>query len=115
MTNDRAGQAATAALRASRSFLKQEIRRCVAAVLWAALPALALAQAPQLPKSPLTINVVDVAGDLALTQGAVEAYQASHPNLVAKVNFTKAPAAELPAKLQAMQAAGRSDIARGRR
>jgi len=33
----------------------------------------ALAQAPALPKSPVTINVVDVAGDLALTQSAIEA------------------------------------------
>jgi putative spermidine/putrescine transport system substrate-binding protein len=82
---------------------------CTAAVLTAA-PPLAVGQSPQLPKSPVTINVVDVAGDLALTQGAIEAYQAKHPNLVAKVSFTKAPAPELPAKLQAMQAAGRSDI-----
>src|SRR6202171_2325681 len=68
------------------------------------------AQTPPLPKSPVTISVVDVAGDLALTQGAIEAYQAKNPNLVAKVNFTKAPAPELPAKLKAMQGAGRSDI-----
>jgi putative spermidine/putrescine transport system substrate-binding protein len=69
----------------------------------------AIAQVPA-PASPLTINVVDVAGDLALTQGAIEAYQQKNPKLVAKVNFTKAPAPELPAKLKAMQAAGRSDI-----
>src|SRR5438094_8284731 len=68
------------------------------------------AQTPPLPKSPVTINVVDVAGDLALTQAAIEAYQAKNPNLVSKVSFTKAPAPELPAKLKAMQAAGRSDI-----
>ncbi len=68
------------------------------------------AQTPALPKSPVTISVVDVVGDLALTQGAIEAYQAKNPNLVAKVNFTKAPAPELPAKLKAMQGAGRSDI-----
>ena len=42
--------------------------------------------------------------------GAIEAYQQKNPKLVAKVNFTKAPAPELPAKLKAMQAAGRSDI-----
>jgi putative spermidine/putrescine transport system substrate-binding protein len=68
------------------------------------------AQTPALPKSPVTINVVDVAGDLALTQSGIEAYQAKNPNLVAKVTFTKAPAPELPAKLKAMQDAGRSDI-----
>jgi len=70
----------------------------------------ALAQAPAMPKSPVTINVVDVAGDLALTQSGIEAYQAKNPGLVGKVTFTKAPAPELPAKLKAMQAAGRTDI-----
>src|SRR6185437_12586093 len=110
LTIDRAEQAATVALRASRGLLGQRIRRCVALVLLAGAPAMGWTQAPPLPKSPVTINVVDVAGDLALTQGAIEAYQASHPNLVAKVNFTKAPAPELPAKLKAMQNAGRSDI-----
>ena len=88
------------------------LARTFAAVGVAALLAgapVAIAQMPA-PASPLTINVVDVAGDLALTQGAIEAYQQKNPKLVAKVNFTKAPAPELPAKLKAMQAAGRSDI-----
>ena len=88
------------------------LARTLAAVGVAALLAgapVAIAQVPA-PASPLTINVVDVAGDLALTQGAIEAYQQKNPKLVAKVNFTKAPAPELPAKLKAMQAAGRSDI-----
>jgi putative spermidine/putrescine transport system substrate-binding protein len=70
----------------------------------------ALAQVPAMPKSPVTINIVDVAGNLALTQDAIEQYQKSRSNLVAKVNFTKAPAPELPGKLKAMQGAGRSDI-----
>src|SRR5437764_10468987 len=83
---------------------------CAAALLTAAAATSTLAQTPPLPKSPVTINVVDVAGDLALTQAAIEAYQAKNPNLVSKVSFTKAPAPELPAKLKAMQAAGRSDI-----
>jgi putative spermidine/putrescine transport system substrate-binding protein len=69
----------------------------------------ALAQ-PTAPASPLTINVVDVAGNLALTQDAFEAYKAKNPKLVEKFVFTKATAPELPAKLKAMQAAGRSDI-----
>ena len=32
----------------------------------------AFAQMPPMPKSPVTINVIDVAGDLALTQAAIE-------------------------------------------
>jgi putative spermidine/putrescine transport system substrate-binding protein len=81
-----------------------------AAALAAMLVPGAFAQVPAMPKSPVTINIVDVAGNLALTQDAIEAYQKSHSNLVSKFNFTKAPAPELPGKLKAMQGAGRSDI-----
>ena len=49
-------------------------------------------------------------GNLALTQDAIELFQKKHPELIAKINFTKAPAPELPGKLKAMQGAGRSDI-----
>ena len=64
----------------------------------------------QAPKSPLTINVVDVGGALALLQDAIEAYKTKNPTHVARFTFTKAPAPELPGKLKAMQGAGRSDI-----
>lgn len=70
----------------------------------------AFAQGLTLPKSPVTINVVDVAGNLALTQPAIEAYRAAKPNLVSKVTFSKAPAPELPGKIKAQQDAGRVDI-----
>jgi putative spermidine/putrescine transport system substrate-binding protein len=85
------------------------LRAGLAAVALATF-SLAEAQTPPMPKSPVTINVIDVAGDLALTQAAIEAYQAKHPELVSKVTFNKAPAPELAGKLKAMQAAGRSDI-----
>ncbi len=70
----------------------------------------AAAQIPAMPKSPVTLNVVDVAGNLALTQDAIDAYQKSHSQVVSKITFTKAPSPELPGKLKAMQGAGRSDI-----
>ncbi len=63
-----------------------------------------------MPTSAVTINIVDVAGNLALTQDAIELYGKKHPKLVSKFNFTKAPAPELPGKLKAMQGGGRSDI-----
>jgi putative spermidine/putrescine transport system substrate-binding protein len=68
------------------------------------------ANLPALPKSPVTINLVDVAGDLALTQGAFQNYVKAKPQVVSKFNFTKAPAPELPGKLKAQQDAGRVDI-----
>ncbi|PCE24706.1 extracellular solute-binding protein [Burkholderia ubonensis] len=60
--------------------------------------------------APVSINVVDVAGNLQLTQKAIEAFKEKNPNLVANVTFTNAPAPQLPGKIKAMQAAGRSDI-----
>jgi putative spermidine/putrescine transport system substrate-binding protein len=78
------------------------------AALLAGMPA--FAQAPALPKAAVAINVIDVAGNLALTQKAFELYAKNKPNLVSKFNFTKAPAPELPGKIKAQQAANRVDI-----
>jgi putative spermidine/putrescine transport system substrate-binding protein len=47
--------------------------------------------------------VVDVAGNLALTQEALEAYRTKNPQLVSKITYTKAPAPELAGKIKAMQ------------
>ncbi len=83
----------------------------VAAATLVCLPApVARAQVPAFPSGPVTINVVDVAGNLALTQDAFELYAKKNPTRVAKFTFTKAPAPELPGKLKAMQSAGRMDI-----
>jgi putative spermidine/putrescine transport system substrate-binding protein len=62
------------------------------------------------PKEPLVISVIDVAGDLQLSQLAFEKFAKLHPDLVKKFVFTQAPAPELAAKLQAQQAANRVDI-----
>ncbi len=62
------------------------------------------------PKAPLALSIVDVAGNLALTQKAFEAYRRAKPEMVGKMTFTKAPAPELPSKLRAQQAANRVDI-----
>src|SRR5260221_14003184 len=71
---------------------------------------LAQADSPPLPKSPQTINVIDVGGLLALTQAGIENYRRAHPELVAKFTLTKAPAPELGRNLKAQQDAGRVDI-----
>ncbi|WP_423392317.1 ABC transporter substrate-binding protein [Burkholderia sp. LMG 21824] len=60
--------------------------------------------------APVSLNIVDVAGNLQLTQKAIEAFRDKNPNLVSNVTFTNAPAPQLPGKIKAMQAAGRSDI-----
>lgn len=68
------------------------------------------ATAPALPSSPVTLNIIDVAGNLQLTQGAIEEYARANPKLISRVTFSQAPAPELPGKLKAQQAAGQVDI-----
>ena len=63
-----------------------------------------------MPKSPVTINLVDVGGALALVQKPIENFRTANPNLVSRITFTKAPAPELPGKLKAQQDAGHVDI-----
>ncbi len=65
---------------------------------------------PPLPTSPVELNVIDVAGQLQLTQAAVQSFVRANPKLVSRVNFSQAPAPELPGKLKAQQAAGRVDL-----
>jgi putative spermidine/putrescine transport system substrate-binding protein len=78
------------------------------AALGASRPAGAAGPTP--PSSPLALNVVDVGGQLQLTQRAMQTYQSNNPKLVSRMNFSQAPAPELPGKLKAQQAAGRLDI-----
>jgi putative spermidine/putrescine transport system substrate-binding protein len=74
-----------------------------------ALPRFAFGQAAA-PKSPVTLNVVDVAGNLQLTQASMEAYAKAKPTFVSKITFSPTTAPELPGKLKAQQAANRVDI-----
>ncbi|HKM63958.1 MAG TPA: extracellular solute-binding protein [Acidisphaera sp.] len=62
------------------------------------------------PASPIALNIVDVGGQLQLTQRALESYWRARPDTVSRMNFSQAPAPELPGKLQAQQNAGRVDI-----
>ncbi|MBV1702218.1 MAG: extracellular solute-binding protein [Hyphomicrobiales bacterium] len=63
-----------------------------------------------LPKAPVALNIVDVAGNLALTKPAFEAYRMANPHLVSAINYTQAPAPELPGKIKAEQDAKKVDI-----
>ena len=79
----------------------------VLAVCVAAATALGMSAAKA---DPVSLNVVDVAGNLQLTQKAFEAFKAKYPDLVSNITYTNAPAPQLPGKIKAMQAAGRADI-----
>jgi putative spermidine/putrescine transport system substrate-binding protein len=79
-----------------------------ASALTGVLPA--RAALPPLPKSPVAISIIDVAGALALHQRAFEDYRAAHRDIVSRINFVKAPAPELASKIKAQLDAGRSDL-----
>jgi putative spermidine/putrescine transport system substrate-binding protein len=87
-------------------------RRAVVAGLAGAMAAdvRAFAQNLPMPASPVTLNFVDVAGNLALTQKAIEAWRDRNRKYVSRITFTKAPAPEMPGKIKAQQDAGRLDI-----
>ena len=51
----------------------------------------------------VTLNVIDVAGNLQLTQSMIDAFVAANPDRVAKVNYDKAPSPELASRIQAQQ------------
>src|SRR5436190_4059918 len=63
---------------------------------------------PDKPSAPVELNILDVAGNLQLTQGMIEEFKSAHPEIVSKVNFTKATAPEMPGKLKAEQQGGKS-------
>ncbi|MBB3002877.1 putative spermidine/putrescine transport system substrate-binding protein [Paraburkholderia tropica] len=83
------------------------LKASVLAVCVAAAAALGMSAAKA---DPVSLNIVDVAGNLQLTQKAFEAFKAKYPNLVSNITYTNAPAPQLPGKIKAMQAAGRADI-----
>jgi putative spermidine/putrescine transport system substrate-binding protein len=65
---------------------------------------------PALPETPVSLSIIDVAGNLQLSQKAFDAYRRERPKLVSRIALTQAPAPELPGKIRAQQAAGRVDI-----
>jgi putative spermidine/putrescine transport system substrate-binding protein len=70
----------------------------------------ATAAAMKIPSKPVTINVLDVAGNLQLTKQMMENFKAKYPNIVANITYSTASAPELAGKLQAQQAGGNAQI-----
>ncbi|GAB2960618.1 extracellular solute-binding protein [Saccharothrix stipae] len=71
-------------------------------------PAPTFGSVPDKPSAPVELNVLDVAGNLQLTQGMIDEFAAANPDVVSKVNYSKATAPDMPGKLKAEQNAGRS-------
>ncbi|MFC8503831.1 extracellular solute-binding protein [Pedococcus sp. NPDC057267] len=66
--------------------------------------------APAKPSKPVVLNVLDVAGNLQLTQGMIDDFVKQHPDVISRVTYSKAPAPDLVGKIKAQQGAGRVDI-----
>jgi len=76
----------------------------------AGLAACGLVSGPAKAAGPVALSIIDVAGNLQLTQTAIDRFREQNPKLVSRITFSRAPSPELPSKLQAQQAAGRVDI-----
>ncbi len=65
---------------------------------------------PAKPASAVTLNILDVAGNLQLTQPMIDDFVSRHRDQVSKVTYAKATAPELVGKVKAQQNANRVDI-----
>jgi len=65
---------------------------------------------PDKPSQPVTLNILDVAGNLQLTQGMIDDFVKQHPDVISKVTYSKAPSPDLVGKIKAQQGANRVDI-----
>lgn len=65
---------------------------------------------PKLPTSPITLNILDVSGDLLTSKPAIQAFVAANPNLVSKVNYETGAPTDVAGKVQAQQTAGQVNI-----
>jgi len=65
---------------------------------------------PEKPSKAVTLNILDVAGNLQLTQPMIDDFVHQHADIVSNVTYSKAPAPELAGKIKAQQNANRVDI-----
>jgi putative spermidine/putrescine transport system substrate-binding protein len=63
---------------------------------------------PDKPKHAVTLNILDIAGNLQLTKGMIENFKKANPDIVKKITYTTAPAPSMAGKLQAEQQGGSS-------
>jgi putative spermidine/putrescine transport system substrate-binding protein len=73
-------------------------------------PAASAASLGQVPSEPVTLNVLDVAGNLQLTMPILSAFQKKYPNIIKNITTATGTAPELAPKIEAMQQAGNVQI-----
>ncbi|WP_433721071.1 extracellular solute-binding protein [Actinoplanes sp. CA-051413] len=67
-------------------------------------------EVPAKPGKAVTLNILDVAGNLQLTQPMIDDFVSKNSGVVSKVTYSKSPAPELVGKVKAQQNANRVDI-----
>ena len=67
-------------------------------------------EVPAKPGKAVTLNILDVAGNLQLTQPMIDDFVSRNPGVVSRVTYSKSPAPELVGKVKAQQNANRVDI-----
>ncbi|MBF9132465.1 extracellular solute-binding protein [Plantactinospora sp. S1510] len=65
---------------------------------------------PDKPGSPVVLNILDVAGNLQLTQAMIDDFVSKNSDTVSKVTYSKSPSPELVGKVKAQQDANRVEI-----
>ncbi|MEU8348402.1 extracellular solute-binding protein [Streptomyces sp. NPDC048845] len=65
---------------------------------------------PDKPSKPVALEILDVAGNLQLTQPMIDDFVEQNPDIVSKVSYDKAPAPDLAGKIKAQQQADRVQI-----
>ncbi|MBN1171322.1 MAG: extracellular solute-binding protein [Micromonosporaceae bacterium] len=68
------------------------------------------APVPLKPAQPVSLSILDVAGNLQLTQPMIDSFVSASPSIISKVTYSKAPSPELAGKIKAQQDANRVDI-----
>lgn len=63
---------------------------------------------PDKPKAAVTLNILDIGGNLQLTKGMIENFIKANPDIVKNVTYTAAPTPSMAGKLQAEQQGGNS-------
>jgi putative spermidine/putrescine transport system substrate-binding protein len=58
------------------------------------------------PSRPVSLNILDVAGNLQLTKAMIEAFKTAHPEIVGSVTYTTGTAPQLAAKIKAEEDGG---------
>lgn len=103
-------KSASPAIEHTDSTRRAFLRAMSAATAAAAIPGAWAQSAPKFGSSPVALGVIDIAGNLALTQKIFDAYAAANANRVSRFTFTRSPAPELAGKIRAMQAANRVEL-----